>query len=193
MRVTKVYTRYGDHGKTRLVGNQEVDKGCQRIEAYGMVDELNSAIGFAKALFEAGQITLSATALERTITELLVIQNMLFILGGDLATLVSDRWPDMPLITAEHIHELERWLDTMNAELSPLEEFILPGGPPPSAALHLARTICRRAEREVVRLGQIEPVSEFAVPFLNRLSDYFFVLARWICHQSGTNEVYWKR
>ncbi len=193
MRVTKVYTRNGDRGMTRLVGNQEVEKSSLRIEAYGTVDELNSAIGFARALTEGKPPTMNTPAVERTIGELMALQNLLFILGGELATLVHDRWPDMPLIMAEHVREIEKRLDSMNSELSPLKEFILPGGPPLSAALHMARTICRRAERAVSRLAKIEPVSELAIPFLNRLSDYLFVMARWTCYQSGNPEIYWER
>jgi cob(I)alamin adenosyltransferase len=193
MRVTKVYTRNGDHGRTRLVGNQEVEKSCQRIEAYGTVDELNSMIGMARAFFESDRPIEEPKDHERMRRELLAIQNMLFILGGDLATLIPDRWPGMPLISPGHVEEIEEKLDAMNADLSPLEEFILPSGPPASAALHMARTICRRAEREVLRLGRMEPVSETVIPFLNRLSDYLFVMARWSCHRSGSKEDYWKR
>jgi cob(I)alamin adenosyltransferase len=193
MRVTKVYTRNGDRGKTRLVGNQEVEKSCQRIEAYGTVDELNSTIGMARAFLESNHPIEESKSHERMSEELLVIQNMLFILGGDLATLIPDRWPGMPLISAAHVGEIEKRLDAMNADLAPLEEFILPSGPPISATLHLARTICRRAEREVLRLVKLEPVSETVIPFLNRLSDYLFVMARWSCHMSGKEEVYWKR
>lgn len=193
MRVTKVYTRGGDQGMTRLVGNHEIEKSSQRIEALGAVDELNAVTGFARSLFEAGQAHLDSVLLGRTLTELLAIQNMLAILGGELASLVSGRWPDMPVITAAHVQEIEQRLDAMNKDLPPLKEFILPGGSPPSAALHLARTICRRAEREVVRLSQIESIGEFVIPFLNRLSDYFFVLTRWTCLQTGAPEVYWKR
>lgn len=193
MRVTKVYTRQGDHGMTRLVGNQEVDKSSQRIEAYGTVDELNSMIGFVRALLERGESGLSSNDLKWTSSELQTIQNLLFVLGGDLATLVTDRWKDMPLISEDHVQQLEKRLDAMNADLPPLEEFILPGGPAPSAALHAARTICRRAEREVVRLGKIEAINEMAIPFLNRLSDYLFVMARWICRKCGKEEVFWSR
>ena len=178
---------------TRLVGNQEVDKSSQRIEAYGAVDELNSMIGLVLSLLEGGETGLSSNDLNRTLSELQVIQNTLFVLGGDLATLVPDRWTGMPLISEDHVQQIERRLDSMNADLPPLEEFILPGGPPSSGALHVARTICRRAEREVIRLGKVEAINEMAVPYLNRLSDYLFVMARWICRQSGKEEVYWSR
>lgn len=193
MRVTKVYTRMGDKGVTRLVGGHEIDKSHLRVEAFGTVDELNSAVGLARSLLETNPPGLSSSIKERLQDELGSIQNWLFILGGDLATFVSERWPEMPLITSENTRAIEERLDAMNAELPPLEEFILPGGTPPAAALHLARSVCRRTERAVLRLSHTEDVGDAVIPFLNRLSDYLFVMARWIGLQSGQQEHFWRR
>jgi cob(I)alamin adenosyltransferase len=193
MRVNRVYTRHGDSGKTHLVGTQEVSKSAQRVVAYGTVDELNAALGCAYALLDQEGKTEQAETNRTLSYELDYLQNLLFILGGDLATRVEDRWEGMPVITADHTLEIENLLNHFNMEIPPLEEFILPRGPAPSAFLHLARTICRRAEREVVRLSEVENIGDCVIPLINRLSDFLFVLARWYCLKSDAPESLWRR
>jgi cob(I)alamin adenosyltransferase len=121
------------------------------------------------------------------------IQNLLFILGGDLATLYEDRWDGMPQINEEHLILLDELIDRFNRDLPPLKEFVLPGPPYVSSLLHLARTVCRRAERETLTLEHSEQIGTVVLPFLNRLSDLLFVLARWICISTGYPESVWKR
>ena len=191
MRITKVYTRKGDKGETGLVGNRRVPKDSLRITAYGTVDELNSVLGVAIAMNQ--KFSQQAGLKVRLDKELVQIQNELFVLGSDLATRVEDRWKDMPLIGQLHIDALEALMDGLEKELKPLEEFILPGGGPVAAHLHLARTVCRRAERSCVALRREEPIGDFVIPYLNRLSDALFVLARWVSRCGGEPEILWKR
>jgi len=181
-RLTKIYTRKGDDGSTGLGGGQRVGKDSPRVAAYGTVDELNSAIGVALA---HGLVPRLAAALPP-------IQNELFHLGSDLCFLEEDKgkWP-IPQIEPRHVEALERTIDELNAEMGPLANFILPGGSPGAAHLHLARAVCRRAERCVVALAREEAVAERAVVYLNRLSDALFVMARWENHRRGTAEVLW--
>ncbi|MGD2116538.1 MAG: cob(I)yrinic acid a,c-diamide adenosyltransferase [Acidobacteriota bacterium] len=195
VRITKVYTKQGDRGRTRLAGGEELPKDAPRIEAYGTVDELSSQIGAALAALappgrppeEAGG---SPTAL------LSAVQNDLFHLGSSLAFLPDDegRVPG-PSLEARHVEALEREIDRVNAELEPLESFVLPGGAPGAAQLHLARCVCRRAERRLVRLGREEGrhgrVPEHALVYLNRLSDLLFVLARAENRRAGVAEPTW--
>ena len=178
-RLTKIYTRAGDKGETGLVGGQRVSKDSPRIWAYGTVDELNSAIGLARALKPD----------KETNAVLAGIQNNLFNLGAELAT------PGRSHVHVEkkRIGALEKLMDERNAKLGPLREFILPGGSPVAAQLHVARTICRRAERFCVRLAREEPIGESVVPYLNRLGDALFVLARWANKKQGVKEVCWKK
>jgi cob(I)alamin adenosyltransferase len=181
-RITKVYTRTGDDGMTSLGPGQRVPKEALRVEAYGTVDELNSEIGAALAL-----------GLEARIAERLeTVQNELFHLGADLCVPEPDkeRMP-VPRITERHVARLEEWMDEMTAELSPLENFVLPGGAPGAAQLHVARTVCRRAERRVVQLSRSEPVGAWVGPYLNRLSDALFVMARFENHLRGRTDVLW--
>jgi len=181
-RITKVYTRTGDDGTTGLGGGQRVPKDSPRIAAYGTVDELNSQIGAAIA---AG---LDAAVAER----LSAVQNDLFHLGSDLCTLEADKEKrPVPVIEERHVEALEAWMDKMSAELAPLENFVLPGGTPGAAHLHVARTVCRRAERETIRLSREEPVGPHVVPYLNRLSDALFVAARFENRRRGRPDVLW--
>ncbi|MDD5542268.1 MAG: cob(I)yrinic acid a,c-diamide adenosyltransferase [Acidobacteriia bacterium] len=191
MRITRVYTRGGDKGETALVGNQRVPKDSKRIEAYGTVDELNSSIGLARAFLQKS--AQDAAANIRLEKELAKIQNELFVVGSDLATRVQDRWKDMPLIEQHHIDELEKLIDELEADLGPLKEFILPGGSLAGAQLHQARTVCRRAERAAVSLRREEPLGDLVIPYLNRLGDALFVLARWSTRQEGAPETLWNR
>lgn len=181
-RITKVYTRTGDDGTTGLGGGQRVAKDSPRIEAYGTVDELSSTIGAALAL-----------GLDPRLTETLTrTQNDLFNLGSDLCILQEDKAErPVPVIEERHVEALERLMDDLAAELSPLENFILPGGSPGAAQLHVARTVCRRAERVTIALARLEPVGPFVVKYLNRLSDALFVMARYENLRQGIPDVLW--
>jgi cob(I)alamin adenosyltransferase len=191
MRISKVYTKSGDAGRTRLAGGQEVWKDSLRVEAYGTVDELNSVIGLARA-WNAEQPDHVKT--KSTLEEYLRwIQNKLFDLGGLLATAPGETFKNMPVVTADHVVRLERLIDACQEDLEPLKEFILPGGGKVSGFLHQARTVCRRAERLCVSLSREEDIPAELVRFLNRLSDALFVLARWTAKNQGEPEYLWER
>jgi len=181
-RITKVYTRTGDDGTTALGGGQRLSKDAPRIEAYGVVDELNSVLGAAVAEGLA----------EPLAGWLGSVQNDLFHLGSDLCILEEDkaRLP-VPRIEERHVAALELWIDELAATLAPLENFILPGGARGATWLHLARTVCRRAERRLVALGRVEPVGEWTIRYLNRLSDLLFVMARAENDRRGVGDVLW--
>ncbi len=179
----KVYTRTGDDGTTALFGGGRVAKSHPRIAAYGTVDEANAAVGMARA-------ALGPDADGRTDALLARIQEELFVLGGDLASPGEVTYP-VPRIEAHHVETLERDIDALTDDLAPLKHFVLPGGTPAAAALHLARTVTRRAERHVVETAALEEVSLEALHYLNRLSDFFFTLARWVNHQAGVDEPVW--
>ena len=191
MRISKVYTKSGDAGKTRLAGGQEAWKDALRVEAYGTVDELNSVIGLARALNADQPDRVNAKATLEG--HLRWMQNKLFDLGGILATAPGETFKNMPTVTSDHVVRLERLMDDCQADLDPLKEFILPGGGKVSGFLHQARTICRRAERLCVRLSREEEVPSDLVRFLNRLSDALFVLARWVAKTQGEPEYLWER
>ena len=177
-RLSKIYTRTGDQGTTGLGDGTRVEKTHPRIEAYGTVDEANSAIG----------VVLAVPGLPSEVIEALTkIQHELFDLGGELAV------PGYRAITTEHIERLERTLDRFNEPLPPLKEFILPGGGPAAAACHLARAITRRAERCAWALAKQEPVAPEVMKYLNRLSDPLFVVARVLARHESGQEVLWKR
>ena len=179
VKLTKIYTRGGDQGKTSLSDGSRVAKNCPRIMAIGAIDEANSALGVARG-HTKGQ---TDTALSR-------IQNDLFDLGADISTPESDKDKPALRITAPQVAWLEAEMDTMNEELSQLTSFILPGGSQASSHLHLARAITRRAEGLAVALGAEETVNEEALKYLNRLSDYLFVLARFL-NEKGTTDILW--
>lgn len=178
-RLTRIYTRTGDAGKTGLADGSRVAKDAPRIEAMGDIDELNSTIG-----------VLLAEPLPDALRDCLAgVQNDLFDLGGELSV------PGHPILAAPHVARLEQALDGLNAALPPLKDFILPGGTRASALAHVARTVCRRAERRLVTLCKAEAVSELAVPYLNRLSDLLFVASRALNRfgESATgNDVLWQ-
>ena len=191
MRISKVYTRTGDAGKTRLAGGQEVWKDSVRVDAYGTVDELNSMLGLARVANEqSGVNTDASNFMENTLKW---TQNKLFDLGGILATAPGESFPNMPTVFPEDVAHLEHLIDECQKDLEPLKEFILPGGGQISSLLHVARTICRRAERLCVTLSKEEAVSTELVKFLNRLSDALFVFARWVAKQQGEAELLWER
>jgi cob(I)alamin adenosyltransferase len=190
MRITKVYTKTGDKGKTRLAGGQQVWKDSPRVEAYGTVDELNALLGVVRALWLAEAKGSMRTRLEH---ELRWVQNKLFDIGGLLATKPDQSFPNMPSIEAVDVTRLENLIDGWQKDLQPLREFILPGGGMIASSLHLARTICRRAERRCVSLLRKERVDQAIIIYLNRLSDMLFVLARWVAHRLGEKELLWER
>jgi cob(I)alamin adenosyltransferase len=191
IRITRVYTRRGDHGETDLVGGARAPKDAARIEAYGAVDELNAAIGAARAFNEA-EID-RAPACRDLDAILRRLQSELFDLGAELATPPAAFQPGMFRVGPAEVTALETIMDRCQQDLQPLRSFILPGGGRVSALLHVARTVCRRAEREVVRLMRQEAVGEQPLAYLNRLSDLLFVLSRWIGHHLGEQEYLWER
>jgi cob(I)alamin adenosyltransferase len=191
VRITKVYTRTGDGGQTRLAGGQQVSKDSLRVEAYGTVDELNASIGLVRAMNEEAIAVIGAA--KQLEQDLRWIQNKLFDVGGLLATAPGQTFKNMPTIKAQDAVKLERMMDRCQKDLAPLKEFILPGGGKVSATLHQARTICRRAERICVRLAKEEALDAQLIKFLNRLSDTLFVLARWVAKTQGEPEFLWER
>ncbi|HYH92713.1 MAG TPA: cob(I)yrinic acid a,c-diamide adenosyltransferase [Candidatus Saccharimonadales bacterium] len=182
-RLDRIYTKTGDEGMTGLGGGRRVSKDSPRVSAYGTVDELGSAIGLALALGLS----------DRSTTVLGTIQNELFDLGSDLC------WPEdderrgrIPTVQPAHVERLETIIDELNETVGPLTNFLLPGGTPGAAQLHVARTICRRAERETITLSHEEPIGELVLPYLNRLSDALFVMARYENHVQGVAEPLWQ-
>ena len=179
-----MYTRRGDKGDTGLFGAKRVSKDAKRIEAYGTIDELNSCIGLAIAVSNHKRIS----------NELRTVQNRLLVAGGDLATEESGGTRDrVPRIKMEDVEWLEARIDSLHAKLPRLANFILPGGSVLSAQLHLARAVCRRAERRVVTLSAAEGINPEMVPFLNRLSTYLFNLARYANSLEGVGDELWKK
>lgn len=184
VQLTRIYTRGGDTGKTSLGNGKRVVKHDLRVESYGTVDEANAVVGLAR-LHTAGS---AADAM------LMRIQNDLFDLGADLCVPPAEgeetgEYPPLRM-TAPQVERLEREIDSMNADLAPLKSFVLPGGDPAAAHLHLARTVCRRAERCITALAEIEPVNAEAIRYINRLSDHLFVMARYLNAQ-GPGDVLW--
>ncbi len=178
----KIYTKTGDKGDTSLFGGQRVPKDALRIEAYGTVDELNSVLGIVRADNTENEID---SIIGR-------IQNDLFVLGADLATPRSQSSKSIKRIDAKDSRHLEKTIDQLEEHLKPLKTFILPGGSTVAARLHFARTVCRRAERSVVRLSRNEDIGDGITIYLNRLSDLLFVLARYANHTTGVPEIKWK-
>ncbi len=171
MRITKVYTRTGDAGKTRLAGGQEVWKDSLRVDAYGTVDELNALIGLVRVSNAHNGDNKTTEATRQLEETLRWVQNKLFDLGSLLATAPAQMFPNMPCVTDKDVLKLERSIDKCQEDLTPLKEFILPGGGKVSGFLHQARTVCRRAERICVGLARQEAVDPVLITFLNRLSD----------------------
>ena len=183
VRLTRIYTKSGDKGQTSLGNGSRVPKHALRVEAYGTVDEANAVVGLAR--LTTRQTSEADAMLAR-------IQNDLFDLGADLCTPETDTPAEYPAlrITAEQVTRLEGEIDTMNAELEPLNSFILPGGTEAAAQLHLARTVIRRAERLITALAEAERVNPQAIAYANRVSDHFFVMARWM-NERGKADVLW--
>ncbi len=189
IRINRVYTRSGDAGETSLVGGKRIPKDSLRIEAYGTIDELNAAVGLARA-FNLQQA--SREVVERMEAELQVVQQSLFDLGSELACDPEELIEGMPRVEAENIEHLEACMDEFTPELPQLKSFILPGGGPVHAQLHVCRTVCRRTERLVLHLSREEKVRPEALQYLNRLSDFFFVVGRWVGMQYGEPEFLWQ-
>ncbi len=177
----KIYTKTGDNGDTSLFGGHRLPKSSLRIEAYGTVDELNAQLGVIRAHKPPAEVE---SILEQ-------IQNQLFMLGADLATPLDTVTSKVQRIQQTHIQNLEKFIDQMDAQLKPLQSFILPGGQLCGAQLHVARTICRRAERLVDALGRKNDIGKFPLVYLNRLADLLFVLARYTNIQAGAEERTW--
>ena len=191
IRITRVYTRRGNQGETDLVGGSRVAKDSPRIDAYGTVDELNAAVGVARAVNVAEHRRSRAG---REVDAILrKLQSELFDLGGELATPAAEFRPGMFRVGAAEVTALETLMDRCQKDLAPLKSFVLPGGGHVSAFLHVARTVCRRAERDVLRLMRHEDVGAWPLAYLNRLSDLLFVLSRWIGHHLGEREFLWER
>lgn len=184
-RLTKIYTRTGDDGTTGLARGERVPKNHPQVESYGEVDELNSAIGAALALGLCSEVTES---LRRIQSELLNLGGMLSLLGG-----TPPGHPSPSLIQERHVLVLERECDALNQDLGPLKEFLLPGGTPGAALLHVARTVCRRAERRLVTLSQNLEVPPEFTQYLNRLSDLLFIMARFENRSRGVADVLWDK
>ena len=181
----KIYTRTGDDGRTALFGGGRVEKAHARVSAYGDVDELNSVLGWA--------ITQIPTP--ETVRRIRLVQHDLFALGADLATppaAEGRKRPETPPLPSARVAEMERWIDEADEELEPLRAFVLPGGSGAAAAQHVARAVCRRAERAVVGLAAAEPVSPDVITYLNRLSDLLFTLARLENRRAGCEVVPWE-
>ena len=179
----RIYTRGGDKGETSLLGGTRVPKSHDRVEAYGNLDELNSFTGLLR----------DQSIDEHSRNMLLLIQDNLFIAEALIARDPDKPNPALPVIKEEVILLLEKEIDRMNENLPAIRHFILPGGHPAVSFCHVARTVCRRAERSLIRLNQTGPVDEIIISFLNRLSDYFFVLSRKIAHDLKVTETAWPR
>ncbi len=189
VKITKVYTRTGDAGETGLVGGRRLRKTHPRIGSYGTVDELNSLIGIVRS-WNAQKETGSRRDKFELILE--AVQQKLFDLGSELATYPGDEYEGQVLMAAADAAWLEEIIDAMNDELPKLFSFILPGGSPMNAALHQARTVCRRAERDVLQLSETETVNPHLLSYLNRLSDALFVFGRWASATMGESETLWE-
>ena len=183
--LSKIYTRTGDDGTTGLVGGSRVKKTDTRVQAYGDIDELNSHIGLCATLCEPANL---ASLREK----LLLIQNELFDIGSELACPSGSSAPTIPTTTEPQVSRLEQWIDELNTNLPTLQSFVLPGGSLPNAHLHISRCVCRRAERSILTLHEIEPVNEHLRHYVNRLSDLLFVMCRAAAALTGAQEFLWK-
>ena len=189
IRLTRIYTRTGDHGETALVGGGRVPKDSPRIEAYGTIDELNSIIGLAR-VFNAERKGKAGRFLDGVFRQ---IQNELFDLGSELATPDDAAYEGMHRVGEAEVKALEALMDQCQKDLAPLKSFVLPGGGRVGGFLHQARTVCRRAERRILALSRVEPLSPWPLTYVNRLSDLLFVLSRWVGKKGGETEYLWER
>ena len=187
IRINKVYTRTGDAGRTRLIGGEKRWKDDARVEAYGTVDELNSEIGLCRELLKEQK----EDQFSSLICFLKSVQNELFNLGSQLAAAEDRDTENLPQLSDDAISKLETEIDTVNESLSELTSFVLPGGSVINAQFHMARNVCRRAERRTVTLSRNETVVPENIQYLNRLSDALFVWSRWVSHILGDTENFW--
>jgi len=185
VRIDRVYTRSGDKGETGLVGGKRVAKNSLRVSAYGAIDELNAALGLVGVEISPNTQKMSEL--------LLFLQQSLFDIGAELATPSDGEYEGMIKVGAEDVRELEAACDEFGKNLEPLSSFILPGGSRLGSALHMARTSCRRAEREILNLHEKEPVNLQLIAYLNRLSDLLFILCRWSLEQDGVEPPLWQK
>ena len=190
IRITRVYTRAGDEGTTALVGGCRVPKDSKRVESYGAIDELNSVVGLARVFNQDSPASPARDRLEAISQRL---QNELFDLGSELATPPDAAYEGMFRVGPDDVRALERLIDECQKDLEPLQSFVLPGGGRVGAFLHHARTVCRRAERDILRLSRDQDVGDQVIPYVNRLSDLLFVLSRWASKQQGEPEYLWER
>lgn len=183
----KIYTKKGDKGKTSLGSGQKVSKSSKRIQAYGTVDELNAVMGIVVELLkkENNLIYLEGKFIR--------LQNELFNLGAQLSFLPENRNANIPVITVKEIKQLENEIDQFNEELPPLKSFIIPGGGQISVYIHLARTVCRRAEREIMELAENEKIDGEELTYINRLSDWLFMAGRLVSKHLNIEELYWNK
>jgi cob(I)alamin adenosyltransferase len=182
--LNKIYTRTGDDGSTGLVGGARVKKASRKVWAYGDVDELNAHLGLCLAFVNDATKGLIGE-------KLITIQNELFDIGAELATPTDAHWEGMLKATQQHVEKLEHWIDELNEPLPTLKSFILPGGSALAAQLHIARTVCRRAERSILLAHEQEPVSSSIREYMNRLSDLLFVMARAVLLADNQPEYLW--
>ncbi|RMG43726.1 MAG: cob(I)yrinic acid a,c-diamide adenosyltransferase [Candidatus Dadabacteria bacterium] len=185
VKINKIYTRNGDGGETHLVGGELVAKDSLRVKAYGEIDELNSHLGLIRTLEEK-------TKKKDLLDMLSKIQNELFDLGSELATPPGASWDGMLRISDEHVSRLENWIDSLMNGIEELRSFVLPGGSKINANLHIARSVCRRAERSIIELSRSEEVSDSVLAYVNRLSDLLFAMARFESKRSGAAEYLWE-
>jgi len=184
VKINRIYTRTGDAGETGLVGGARVAKDAPRVEAYGDVDELNAFLGVASTLARA-------TGRQTLLSKLELIQNEIFDIGAVLATPAGSSWEGMIDITPAYLTRFEQWIDALTDGLPELRSFVLPGGTELNAALHVARTVCRRVERRLVALARLEPLRPNTIPYFNRLSDLLFAMARAESAASQIAEALW--
>jgi len=178
----KIYTRTGDDGRTGILGPGRVLKASPRVEAYGAVDELNAVLGLVRAHDSKGWLQ----------RELETLQSLMLHAGAELATTEPAALEKLDRVSDQDVTEIEHWIDRFEADLPPLKNFLLPGGSMLAAHLQLARTVCRRAERRVVALAEVESIDARLIRFLNRVADLLFVLARWGNHQVGISDLEWR-
>lgn len=190
--ITRVYTRGGDHGETSLVGRVRISKGSQKLAAYGTIDELNTMVGMARTIAISDLGGLPEGHRKELDGLFLRIQNELFDVGSILATPAGKEYDGMPIILPEQVLALETLMDRFQEDLAHLPSFTLPGGSFANASLHQCRSVCRRAEREMVRLSQEEDLAPNILKYVNRLSDLFFVLSRHVAKSAGVPESLWE-
>lgn len=184
MAKSNVYTRTGDSGTTSIVGGERVPKYSLRLEAYGTIDELSAFLG---------NLVADDSVIDQQRIQIIDMQNMLFNIGGYLATSPAIRHPEVPGLSQQNISDMEEWIDTMDEQLPRLHNFIIPGGCKASAKANLARTVCRRAERRVIELAQQEDINPLVLAYLNRMSDYLFVIGRYLNKFANYQEFLWQK